>query len=164
MTFVQDEQASTRTLARELAAYQAITRRLDAYTQELEGEVRQARTSLHLVQAVIDVLPDPLLVVAQSCRIVQMNRAAAALFNLSPDQVGRAQCLAALKCFRCFGDRCPLRPGAAAHARQLQLAGPDGDTCTYSVTATRLPGAGDGVVLLFRDITELVALIDRELC
>lgn len=163
MTLRVDEQTSARTLERELASYQAITRRLDAYALELEGEMRQARTSLHLAQAVIDILPDPLLVVERSCRIVQLNQAAAELFGFTSAVLGRAQCPSALKCYRCFGESCPLKPGARLGERQMQLAGPEGETCTYSISATPLPGNDACVVLLFRDITEMVALIDGAL-
>ncbi|MHB0938567.1 MAG: PAS domain-containing protein [Armatimonadota bacterium] len=155
---VADNNEHCARLEGELASYQAITRRLDAYTQQLETEARELRREAGLGQAILDALPDPILVTDQAGRMLRRNKAAAWLFSLP--QETESACATAISCLRCFGEECPLRHDLAPGERQLQITGPDGVLYTFALSAVPLP---EGVLLLhYRDMTELAAVLDEE--
>lgn len=144
-------------LERELASYQAITRRLDAYTQQLETEARELRRERTLGQAILDALPDPILVTDSNGRLLRQNRAAAWLFPLPEAE---AACATAITCTKCFGEDCPLRHGFTRGERPVQITDPDGVRYTFTLSAIPLP---EGVLLLhYRDMTELAAMLEKE--
>ena len=155
---VADNNEHCARLERELASYQAITRRLDAYTQQLETEARELRCEAGLGQAILDALPDPMLVTDMNGRVLRRNRTAAWLFAL-PEEA--AACATAISCQKCFGEECPLRHDLAPGERQVQITGPDGVRYTFALSAVPLPA--ERVLLLhFRDMTELAALWDKD--
>jgi len=153
-------------LAREVASYQAIMRRLDAYTQQLETEARDLQHEQTLGQTILDVLPDPILALDCNGRIVRWNSAATRLFSLPAGAVPvPAVCATALPCPRCFGEGCPLRRDLAPAERQVRITGPDGMPCAFALSAIPLPVAGSAeqiLLLYYRDITELSAQLDKE--
>jgi len=156
---VEDNNEHCARLERELASYQAITRRLDAYTQQLETETQELRRDGLLKQAILDALPDPIVVTDQSGRVLRRNHAAAWLFSLPPETEAAA-CATAISCQRCFGEDCPLRHDLVRGERQLQITGPDGVLYTFALSTVPLPE--HFLLLHYQDITELATLLDKE--
>jgi PAS domain-containing protein len=154
-----DHDANRARLEREVASYQVIVRRLDAYTRQLEAESRRLQGERALGQAIIDHLPDPTLVVDRNGRLIRQNQAATWLFSLPPETEATA-CATALCCPRCFGEDCPLRHDLAPRERQVRITGPDGMPYAFSLQA--IPLDDRFLLLHFRDMTELAALLDEE--
>jgi PAS domain-containing protein len=151
-------------LERELASYQAIVRRLDAYTQQLETETRELRRERALGYAILAAMPDPIVVIDRNGLICRRNKAAAWLFSLSPETESAA-CATALSCPRCFGEDCPLRRDLAPAERQVLINGPDGVRHAFALSALPLTAGGQDdqfLLLHYRDITELSALLEKE--
>ncbi len=143
-------------LQREVASYRAITRRLDDYTRRAEEALQQFRAQIDILQALIDVLPDPLLLVDRTGRIHRANPAAVALFSLPAAGDELPLCSSVIPCDSCLRTRCAVC-GQAGEERQVQRTAQDGTARTYLVATLPLPD--DHCVLLFRDITPLAVHI-----
>lgn len=143
-------------LRREVASYRAITCRLDDYTRRTEEALRQSRAQIGILQALIDVLPDPLLLVDRACRIHRANPAAVALFSLPASGDELPLCSSVIPCDCCLRARCAVS-GHAGEERQVQRTAPDGTARTYLVAS--LPLSDEQCALLFRDITPLAVHI-----
>ena len=151
-------------LRQALSGYQAIAKRLDAYTAELEAETGRLRAALALDRAVSTAVPVPVLVVDTAGRLLSANPAAAALFGIARplDPAHPPLCASVVACRHCFQDACPLRADAPATCDITRTA-PDAPPRTFQLAAAPVyneAGERTATVLVFMDVTTRQALID----
>ena len=164
----QTDSSEVDRLRREVDSYQAITKRLGRYTEELEAELHRVRAAWQREQAVCDALNAPLLVIDDQGRILRGNSAAAQLFpiTLPLDGENPLQCASTVTCACCFRETCPL-PVDTPAACEVSVSPPDGMARTFLLAASPVRNAAgrkEATALLFTEITSRQEIYDELMC
>jgi two-component system phosphate regulon sensor histidine kinase PhoR len=129
----------------------------------LEIRARRQETQCQRINAILASLNEPVLVVDAYDEVVLANTSARKLFQLSSETVEKRAVAQLVRCEKLIEmlQETRRRKGAATRTDEVQLPGPDGESCWYSITASGLTSEANGssvdgyhgAVAVMRDIS-----------